>query len=122
MELSNLPKEIQIQICEFNTEHRMIFGKVLTDMPSHAWNVRVLRARNDETFKLLVKDEGTVMFDVFSKCLCCSRHKLKKPVLLIAPEDYHPEVLSSGPKTHDCKCHCRQSNRYICMVRFPEVQ
>jgi hypothetical protein len=141
MEFTNLPKEVRIIICEFNSDHKDLFndtidviaGTVLLSIfNSISRNPEIEEAdialnEDRETLaeNILFNDSARI-FKYLNNCPCCSRHKIDKPYafepfphLPQSQRNYEESQIDTlyhneGYSTHGCRCKCRHLARHLC--------
>tara|TARA_B100000427_G_scaffold321165_1_gene321369 strand:- start:679 stop:1356 length:678 start_codon:yes stop_codon:yes gene_type:complete len=123
----NLPKELQIKILEYDSNHRKIFKSSLEKIPSkvalHICNNAIdewakkyrYSIRQVQFINQKIQDKEFV-FKCLQKCNCCERHQTNRPVY-----GNYPEYNAYNQDSHFCKCRCRQNMRILSRSRFFEI-
>jgi hypothetical protein len=136
MELTNIPKQLRILICEFNSNHRSDFAATLENIPATVLNLllsKISYKGNDfheidlvhERMALinnLYLNESNSIFQYFNKCKCCTHHQINKPITfnfdnskidtIIRDSDYYKTVCCI------CDCSCRNIISYLFEMHF----
>ena len=117
-----LPKEIMINIYEYDPIHREHFKKSLLLIPREAIEKRLNYMINQyHYYNCQIPFENIVItnisdpdhfVNILKQCKCCARHQINKPSSLNDyPQQYDIDHIPSNQNT--CLCSCRHHSRWI---------
>ena len=69
----------------------------------------------------LTLQEAKLLVTTLSKCTCCERHQMKRPLMLGDFEEDKSTVVRYNQDDHHCQCSCRHFSRYICQT-FRDIE
>lgn len=128
MNISKLPESIQIQIYEYNVDHRKQYNETLRKIEQTFVNRRISEIiKESDSYDNFLSieniiyekiDEPELFVKVLSRCDCCARHTLRRPSSINNLNGTPPYgvFFNKKPITHKCQCNCRNMSRNICRV------
>ncbi len=122
-----IPSELIVSIYEFNPEHRELFTNTLNEIPLKGILMRfsILAKIYDKHYitrrdglynnfgEVVAKyiDDPLHCVTVFSKCKCCLRHQIMRP---LTETPHEARILGHMPNNwRDCECNCRHYSRWV---------
>ena len=115
---NNLPDEIKDKIYYYKyfSEHNCKFKHILDDLLINIGKLtgqRYLSVVYELYPVTLNNDDYIHLFNLLNKCMCCSRHIVKRPGNIY---DYKNFIGPHQTKYHTCKCTCRHYMRIITRI------
>lgn len=71
----------------------------------------------------LTLQEAKLLVTTLSKCTCCERHQVKRPVMLGDFQEDKSAVVPQNQYQHHChcQCQCRHFSRHVCRT-FRDIE
>ena len=69
----------------------------------------------------LTLQEAKLLVTTLSKCTCCERHQVKRPLMLGDFEDDKSPVIEYNKDITHCQCNCRHFSRHVCRT-FRDIE
>lgn len=123
--LFELPKELQINIFQFDSTYHCDYKECLLylALPGTFEKIEDVDIEFNDingmtAYSVLLREafpEPNKTIDILNKCSCCPRHQGKKPKNIddLSNEMYY-DIPGQGWTNNACQCKCRHVSRWLC--------